>query len=199
MKVYWAMADKLYFMIRDLYALHTKVLSTVQKNQKNQLNSTTASSTTTVSTPSTQPILGPSDIWNTSMTTVESPPSTAPFINPYPIASNSTIPIRRLPIADLSLTTSDLTMNQNWDNNLNSNTNNNDNTGGFFSFHHTPGGRNTSRPNIFNEPAFPAPLQTTAANPFSVNSFDMWLQQQQQHSQQQRQQHEHQLPPPSSM
>ncbi|KAI8076223.1 fungal-specific transcription factor domain-containing protein [Thamnidium elegans] len=33
MKEYWAMADKLYFMVCDLYAIHKKVLDTCQKNQ----------------------------------------------------------------------------------------------------------------------------------------------------------------------
>jgi len=33
MKVYWAMSDKMYFLVKDLYAIHMKVIDTVQKSQ----------------------------------------------------------------------------------------------------------------------------------------------------------------------
>ncbi|GAN04748.1 conserved hypothetical protein [Mucor ambiguus] len=33
MKVYWAMSDKMHFLVKDLYAIHMKVMDTVQKNQ----------------------------------------------------------------------------------------------------------------------------------------------------------------------
>ncbi|KAI8642680.1 fungal-specific transcription factor domain-containing protein [Parasitella parasitica] len=33
MKVYWAMSDKMYFLVKDLYAIHMKVIDTVQKKQ----------------------------------------------------------------------------------------------------------------------------------------------------------------------
>lgn len=82
------MADKLYFMICDLYAIHQKVLDTCQRSQ-----SATASSSSI------------STSWNTNN-------NDNTFISPYP--TNSTIPKTKRPLEDISSSTNDFTNNQNW-------------------------------------------------------------------------------------
>jgi hypothetical protein len=44
MKVYWAISDKLHFLIRDLYSVHRKVIDTYQKNQQESSSSATTHS-----------------------------------------------------------------------------------------------------------------------------------------------------------
>lgn len=43
MRIYWAMADKLYFMICDLYAIHQKVVNTFQNSQAATVTSSNSS------------------------------------------------------------------------------------------------------------------------------------------------------------
>lgn len=73
MKVYWAMSDKMFFLVRDLYAIHMKVIDTVQKNQ---LASVSGSSGSYQS-----PTISNSPTWNTS---------------------TNDLFTRRLPLADMS-------------------------------------------------------------------------------------------------
>ncbi|KAI8882179.1 hypothetical protein K501DRAFT_286008 [Backusella circina FSU 941] len=90
MRGYWAMADKLYFMIRDLYAVHRKVLEECKLQNHNG----------TLDSP-----------WNESNRT--SSPSSNLHDSPL-METRSTIPPRRLPLADMSHSTSDWAASYPW-------------------------------------------------------------------------------------
>jgi hypothetical protein len=95
MRGYWAMADKLYFMIRDLYAVHRKVL------EECKLQSEAHQST--MDSPHT---------WNGSNRTAS--PSSLHGGSPLIEATSNGVPQSRLPLADMSHSTSDWATRYQW-------------------------------------------------------------------------------------
>jgi hypothetical protein len=79
MKVYWAMSDKMFFLIKDLYAIHMKVIDTVQKNQLASASGSSGGGGGSYQSPTTSS----ATTWNTSANDLFT---------------------RKLPLADMSFT-----------------------------------------------------------------------------------------------
>ncbi|CAO3636456.1 unnamed protein product [Mucor hiemalis] len=149
MRVYWAMADKLYTMIHDLYSVHQKVID------MNQLSTIAPGSTSAATS------------WNNSSNNELTPSagqsSGHSYDNStYPYPCSSAIPMRKLPMAEVSLSTSDYTLDHGVEYNCafataTSDVNNTNNNG----FLQNMRGR-------------------SLLNDSSPSPFDVWIQQQQQ-------------------
>ncbi|KAG0186885.1 hypothetical protein DFQ28_007179 [Apophysomyces sp. BC1034] len=117
MRSYWAMADKLYFMIRDLYAMHKNVMRRMTcKESDNEsvdkvMQSQPSRTWPTQSPQQPQPLpvvdttFGRTD--NIYETTLEQPNPTSDQV----LVSST---VRRMPLADLSLSTSDWASLTDW-------------------------------------------------------------------------------------
>ena len=140
MKKYWAMADLLYCMIQDLYSVHQKVMD---------LNHS----------PSTSSQCPASPAFDAQQTIYHTPNTVYPYatVPPAPSYSTTTIPMRKLPMAEVSMSTSDWTINQNWEYNAMLDTSTNNNNASF---------QGVRRKSLFTDS--------------SISSFDLWIQQQQQ-------------------
>ncbi|ORX62290.1 hypothetical protein DM01DRAFT_1331736 [Hesseltinella vesiculosa] len=131
MRSYWAMADKHFFMIRDLYAMHSNMMrtssfdnTTDRSRSPSQSSASPASSTkwASNSTISNNSLLSPSH----APSTFTQPPLPSPTNHPYslfPPASNNDLfvnpswngpPLRKMSLADLALSTCDGTSSSNW-------------------------------------------------------------------------------------
>lgn len=163
MRVYWAMADKLYTMIHDLYTVHQKVVG-MNQNCLSSISPTTESSSAATSWENSNS--GSNSELTTTTTT------TGPSLdNIYPYPCSAAIPIRKLPMAEVSMSTSDYTLDQAL--NYNSSYISNATTT-----------TTTTAPNDVNNTSNTGFLQNMRSrslfNDQSLSPFDLWIQQQQQ-------------------
>lgn len=84
MKVYWAMSDKMYFLVKDLYAIHMKVIDTVQKNQLASVGGSSGHEGGATTSSFESPVSSNATPWNVASTACE-------------------VFTRRLPLADMTL------------------------------------------------------------------------------------------------
>ncbi|KAK4513684.1 uncharacterized protein ATC70_005688 [Mucor velutinosus] len=85
MKVYWAMSDKMYFLVKDLYAIHMKVIDTVQKSQLASAGGSSGYEAGTTSSSFESPVSSNATPWNSTTS-----------------AANEVF-TRRLPLADMAM------------------------------------------------------------------------------------------------
>ncbi|KAL7309863.1 hypothetical protein PS15m_010694 [Mucor circinelloides] len=84
MKVYWAMSDKMYFLVKDLYAIHMKVIDTVQKNQLASVGGSSGHEGGATTSSFESPVSSNATSWNVASTASE-------------------VFTRRLPLADMTM------------------------------------------------------------------------------------------------
>ncbi|KAI7886160.1 hypothetical protein K492DRAFT_226575 [Lichtheimia hyalospora FSU 10163] len=128
LRSYWAMADKLYFMIRDLYAMHTNFTRQQQQSTIPAKRTSWSPSTHAVSTLPCQSSVRQQE-WPTftpDTTPVQPPQSNQPALPIETVTYNTTPPeepttnnasdgsLRGMSLADLALSTADGVSSTNW-------------------------------------------------------------------------------------